>query len=252
MRKTAIVTGGSRGIGYAIVQQLLNEDMNVVIMHAHQNAKITDNLNQLKGRFAPIQGDIADAQDRERCLQTALQTFGRVDVLVNNAGVAPLERVDILEMTEESFERVLSINLKATMFFTQLVAKQMMRQTEQMPNKGVIINIGSVSSDTVSLNRGEYCVSKAGVSMLTKLFAARLAEEGICVHEIRPGIIETDLTAGVKEKYDALLNQGICPIKRWGQPEDVAKAVSMLCSGYLPYSTGNVIHVDGGFHIRRL
>ncbi len=252
MRKTAIVTGGSRGIGYAIVQQLLKEDMNVVIMHAHQNAKITENLSQLKGRFAPIQGDIADAQDRERCLQTALQTFGRVDILVNNAGVAPLERVDILEMTEESFERVMTINLKATMFFTQLVAKQMMRQTGQTPNKGVIINIGSVSSDTVSLNRGEYCVSKAGVSMLTKLFATRLAEEGICVHEIRPGIIETDLTAGVKEKYDAMLDHGIFPIKRWGQPEDVAKAVLMLCSGYLPYSTGNVIHVDGGFHIRRL
>ncbi len=252
MRKTAIVTGGSRGIGYAIVQQLLNEDMNVVIMHAHQNAKIMDNLSKLKGHFAHIQGDVANPKDREKCLQTALQAFGRVDVLVNNAGVAPLERVDILNMTEESFDRVMTINLKATTFLTQLVAKQMIKQESSAQVKGVIINIGSVSSDTVSLNRGEYCISKAGVSMLTKLFAARLAEERICVYEVRPGIIETDLTAGVKEKYDAMFDNGICPIKRWGQPEDVAKAVSLLCSGYLSYSTGDAINVDGGFHIRRL
>lgn len=252
MRKTAIVTGGSRGIGLAIVRQLLSENMNVVVMHAHENAKIRENLDGLRGSFTHIQGDITSPQDRERCVQLAVQTYGRVDILVNNAGVAPLERVDLLEMTEESFDRVLSVNLKAAMFFTQLVAKQMISQPQQTDSRGTIINIASLSSDTVSLNRGEYCVSKAGLSMLTRLFAARLAEEGIFVYEVRPGIIETDLTAGVKEKYDALFAQGICPISRWGQPEDVAKAASLLCSGYLSYSTGDVINVDGGFHIRRL
>ncbi len=252
MRKTAIVTGGSRGIGYAIVKQLLGEGLNVVVMHAHESAKISENLRGLQGSFTHIQGDITDPQDRERCIKIAVQTYGRLDILINNAGVAPLERVDLLEMTEESFERVLSVNLKAAMFLTQLAAKQMISQPAQPGSRGTIINIGSISSDTVSLNRGEYCISKAGMSMLTQLFATRLAGEGICVYEVRPGIIETDLTAGVKEKYDALFAQGICPINRWGQPEDVAKAVSLLCSGLLSYSTGDVINVDGGFHIRRL
>lgn len=252
MRKTAIVTGGSRGIGYAIVKQLLSEGINVVIMHAHESAKTEQNLGGLKGSFTHITGDISNPEDRIRCVETAIQTFGRVDILVNNAGIAPLKRVDLLEMTEESFERVLSVNLKATMFLTQLVAKQMIRQPQQPDNSGTIINIASISSDAVSLNRGEYCISKAGLSMLTKLFAARLASEGIHVYELRPGIIETDLTAGVKEKYDAMFERGICPINRWGQPEDVAKAVSLLCSGYLSYSTGDVINVDGGFHIRQL
>lgn len=252
MRKTAIVTGGSRGIGLAVVRQLLGEGMNVVIMHAHASEKIEKNLADLKGSFTHIQGDITKPEDRKRCIETALNTYGRIDILVNNAGVAPEKRIDLLEMTEESFDRVLSVNLKGAMFLTQLAAKQMISQPPLSESKGTIINIASISSDTVSLNRGEYCVSKAGLSMLTKLFAARLAEEGIYVYEVRPGIIETDLTAGVKEKYDALFEQGICPIKRWGQPEDVAKAVSMLCAGYLPYSTGEVINVDGGFHIRRL
>ncbi len=245
------MTGGSRGIGYAIVKRLLSEGMNVVIMHAHESAKVKENLDALEGSFINVPGDVANAKDRERCINAAVQAYGRVDILVNNAGVAPYERVDLLEMTEESFERVLSVNLKGAMFMTQLAAKQMISQP-QRNNRGTIINIASISSDVVSLNRGEYCVSKAGLSMLTKLFAARLAEEGIYVYEIRPGIIETDLTAGVKEKYDALFAQGICPIKRWGQPDDVAMAVLVLCSGQLPYSTGEVLNVDGGFHMRRL
>lgn len=252
MRKTAIVTGGSRGIGYAIVTKLLSEDSNVVIMHANSNTKIEENLAGLKGNFTHIQGDITNPKDRERCIDIAVNTYGRIDILVNNAGVAPSQRVDLLEMTEESFDRVMDINLKAAMFLTQLAAKQMIRQPAISESRGTIINIASISSDTVSLNRGEYCISKAGLSMMTKLFAARLADEGIYVYEVRPGIIATDLTAGVKEKYDALFAQGICPIKRWGQPDDVAKAVSMLCSGNLPYSTGEIINVDGGFHIRRL
>lgn len=252
MRKTAIVTGGSRGIGYAAARRLIDDGNNVVIMHAHESPEIKENLERLKGSFISVLGDITSRDDRERCVKTALDEYGRIDILVNNAGVAPLQRADLLEMTEESFDRVISVNLKAAMFLTQLVAKQMISQPPFESGRGTVINIASVSSDTVSLNRGEYCVSKAGLSMLTKLFAARLAEEGIYVFELRPGIIETDLTAGVKEKYDTLLEGGLCPIRRWGQPEDVAKAVSMLCSGYLPYSTGEVINIDGGFHISRL
>lgn len=252
MHKTAIVTGGSRGIGYSIVKQLLGERLNVVIMHAHASPKTEENLAGLEGSFTCIQGDITNPEDRQRCIETAVNNYGRIDILVNNAGVAPSQRVDLLEMKEESFDRVLSINLKAAVFLSQLAAKQMIKQPVTADNRGIIINIASISSDVVSLNRGEYCISKAGFSMMTKLFAARLAEEGIYVYEVRPGIISTDMTEGVKEKYDALFEQGICPIKRWGKPEDVAKAVSLLCSGCLPYSTGEVINVDGGFHIRRL
>ncbi len=254
MVQTAIVTGGSRGIGYAISKRLLDEGCNVVVMHAHQSAKIQENLDALNGgkRLVRVQGDVASAADRQRCLDAAVAAFRRVDVLVNNAGVGPLSRMDLLEMTEESFDRVIAINLKANMFFTQLAAKQMISQQVQGYKRGTIINIGSISAEVSSTNRGEYCVSKAGVSMLTKLFADRLAREAIYVYEIRPGIIATDMTAVVKEKYDALFEQGLCPIGRWGQPEDVAKAVSLLSGDGLPYSTGEVFNVDGGFHIRRL
>ncbi len=254
MGQTAIVTGGSRGIGYAISQRLLDEGYSVAVMHAHINETIQHNLDALKtrGRVISVQGDVADAQDRQRCLDAALEAFGRVDVLVNNAGVGPLSRTDLLEMTEESFDRVIAINLKANMFFTQLVAKQMISQQPEDGRRGTIVNIGSISAEVSSTSRGEYCVSKAGVSMLTQLYADRLAREAIYVYEVRPGIIATDMTAVVKEKYDALFVQGLCPIGRWGQPEDVAKAVALLCSGGLPYSTGEVLNVDGGFHIRRL
>lgn len=252
MNKTAIVTGGGRGLGYAIARQLLGEGFNVIIMDVHESAKIKDNLDLLQGSFLYARGDITNPEDRQRCLDTALGAYGRVDVLINNAGVGPLVRNDLLEMTEESFDRVLSINLKGTMFLTQLVAKQMIKQEVEGHRRGAIVNIASVSSDVPSVNRGEYCISKAGVSMLTRLYAARLAGEAVFVYEVRPGIIETELTAVVKDKYDALFEQGICPIRRWGQPEDVAKAVSLLASDYLPYSTGEIINVDGGFHIQRL
>jgi 3-oxoacyl-[acyl-carrier protein] reductase len=254
MGQTAIVTGGSRGIGYAIAQKLLDMGYNVTVMHAHMNETIEKNLGALRarGRVVSVQGDVADARDRQRCLDAALSAFGRVDVLVNNAGVGPQKRVDLLEMTEESFDRVISINLKANMFFTQIVAMQMIAQEPVDGRRGTIVNIGSISAFVSSVSRGEYCVSKAGVSMLTQLYADRLASELIYVYEVRPGIIATDMTAVVKEKYDALFAQGICPIGRWGKPEDVAKAVALLCSGELPYSTGEVLNVDGGFHIRRL
>jgi len=254
MGQTAIVTGGSRGIGHAIAQKLLDEGYGVTVMHAHMNETIEKNLGALRarGRVVSVQGDVADPRDRQRCLDAALSAFGRVDVLVNNAGVGPQKRADLLEMTEESFDRVISINLKANMFFTQLVAKQMIAQQPVDGRRGTIVNIGSISAFVSSVSRGEYCVSKAGVSMLTQLYADRLASEAIYVYEVRPGIIATDMTAVVREKYDALFAQGICPIGRWGMPEDVAKAVALLCSGGLPYSTGEVLNVDGGFHIRRL
>ncbi len=254
MGQTAIVTGGSRGIGYAIAKKLLDEGCGVVVMHAHLNGTIQANLDTLgaSGRMVSIQGDVVDARDRQLCLNSALEAFGRVDVLVNNAGVGPDSRVDLLEMTEESFDRVININLKANMFLTQLVARQMISQEPKDGKRGTIINIGSISAEVSSVNRGEYCISKAGVSMLTKLYADRLARESIYVYEIRPGIIETDMTAVVKDKYDALFAQGLCPIERWGQPEDVAQAAAVLCIGGLPYSTGEVLNVDGGFHIRRL
>ena len=254
MSQTAIVTGGSRGIGYAIAKKMLDEGYNVVVMDVHTSETIQNSLKSpsARGHMISVQGDVAVGLDRQRCLNVAIETFGRVDVLVNNAGVGPLNRVDLLEMTEESFDRVIAINLKAYMFFTKIVAKQMITQQQVSGKRGTVINIGSVSAEVPSTNRGEYCVSKAGVSMLTKLYADRLAREAIYVYEVRPGIIATDMTAVVKEKYDTLFAQDLFPISRWGQPEDVAMAVALLCSGGLPYSTGEVLNVDGGYHIRRL
>ncbi|MFA5675677.1 MAG: 3-ketoacyl-ACP reductase [Christensenellales bacterium] len=250
MSKTAIITGGSRGIGFAIAQQLGKDGYNIVITASGSKQKYTENLDELNKNSIPhvyVQADISKSYDRLSCFNRALDAFGGVDVLVNSAGVAQKVRADLLEMTEESFDHVLSINLKGLLFFTQLVANQMVKKQE-----GCIINISSLSAYAASVNRGEYCISKAGVSMVTSLFADRLAKEGILVYEVRPGIIATDMTSGVVQKYDALIEQGIFPIARWGRPQDVADAVSVLCSGKFSYSTGQVINVDGGFHIRRL
>lgn len=196
--------------------------------------------------------NIGSADDRKKILDGALAAFGRVDVLVNNAGVAPKVRADLLDMSEESFDYVVGINTKGNMFLTQLVAKQMISQEPVDGRKGVIVNVSSCSSVVSSTNRGEYCVSKAGISMLTTLYADRLAAEGILVNEVRPGVIATDMTSKVQGKYDALIEKGTFPIARWGTPEDVAGAVSLLCSPRLRYTTGNYIDVDGGFHIQRL
>jgi len=255
MEKTAIITGAGRGIGLAIARQLMADGYNAIIMDVYRAEDARENLKTLDDyptEWRYIQGDITNPADRQRCLDETVGSFGGVDVLVNNAGVGPKVRMDILDMTEESFDRVIGINLKATTFLTQLVARQMMRQSKKSVKRGTIVNIASMSSYVSSVSRGEYCVSKAGVSMLTKLFADRLATEDIYVYEVRPGIIQTELTAVVKDKYDALFEQGICPIKRWGQPEDVANAVSVFCSDKLLYSTGEIINVDGGFHIQRL
>ncbi|MCL2811873.1 MAG: 3-ketoacyl-ACP reductase [Clostridia bacterium] len=247
MKRTAIITGGSRGIGLAIAKQLAEDGLNIAVM----GTRATDQVN-LGIQALYVQGDVAEAADRQRLVEETVKAFGGIHVLVNNAGVAPKVRADLLDMTEESFDYVLGINTRAVMFLTQAVAKQMLKQPVVGKKRGVIINVGSCSAAASSINRGEYCVSKAGVSMLTQLFAHRLAGEGILVNEVRPGIIETDMTSGVKAKYDALIQAGTFPIPRWGTSEDVANAVSALVSDRFLYTTGTHIDVDGGFHIRRL
>ncbi len=243
-RPVAIVTGGSRGIGRAIAIELAGLRFDVVINHFDFTAD---------GKPLALRGDVSSDADRKALIKAVKDGFGRCDMLVNNAGVAPLKRMDLLEATEASFDRVLGINLKGPYFLTQLVAKWLIEQKKQNPEKNYrIINIGSMSSYTSSTARGEYCISKAGVSMMTMLYADRLAEFGIGVFEIRPGIIETDMTSVVKEKYDKLIADGLTPIKRWGKPEDVAKAVSAIAEGKLDFSTGQIINVDGGFHLRRM
>lgn len=255
MKKTAIVTGSSRGIGFAIARQLGLDGCSIVIVATgpqQDNQAALDELRALGIDCAYAQANIARQPDRQHILDCALEAFGRVDILVNNAGVAPKVRADLLEMSEESFDYVVGVNTKGTMFLTQLVARQMIRQQPLHARKGTIVNVSSCSSAVSSVSRGEYCVSKAGVSMLTMLYADRLASEGILVHEVRPGVIETDMTSQVRGKYDAMIENGVFPIARWGTPEDVAGAVSLLCSDRLGYTTGNFIDVDGGFHIRRL
>lgn len=245
MRKTALVTGAAGGIGFATVKRLLAEGIAVVGMDILPQMPQTPD-----GEFTYVSGDLSKAEDRARAVETALDAYGRIDILVNVAGVAPRVRADLLEMTEESYDFVMNINTKGTLFLTQAVANRMIQNEGDC--KGMIVNISSMSAYTSSTNRGEYCISKAGVSMITTLFADRLAAYGIPVNEIRPGIIATGMTATVQEKYDRLIDGGLLPIKRWGKPEDISAAVWTLCSGALPYVTGQSIDVDGGFHIQRL
>ena len=256
MKKTAIVTGSARGIGFAIARQLGTDGYNIVMVATGNAEKNRESIEEIRkvADIIYVQADISDHEDRLRIVEESVEAFGRIDVLVNNAGVAPDVRADLLDMSEESWDRVLGINTKGNMFLTQAAARQMIAQEwiEGEHKKGVIINISSCSSVVSSTNRGEYCVSKAGITALTMLYADRLAKEGILVHEVRPGVIETDMTSGVKEKYDSLIDKGEFPIARWGKPGDVAGAVSALCSDKFNYSTGNYIDVDGGFHIRRL
>ena len=255
MNKTALITGASRGIGFAIAKQLGLDGFSIAAVATgpqEKNQKQLDILTERGIRWKYIQADISNHDDRIRIVKEIVDTFGRIDVLVNNAGVAPRERKDLLEMSEESFDRVLSINTKGNMFLTQLVARQMITQEIRGRKRGTIINISSCSAEVSSTSRGEYCISKAGVSMLTKLYADRLASEGILVHEIRPGVIATDMTNTVAEKYDKLIDDGLFPIARWGYPEDVAMAVSAFADEHFLYTTGNYVDVDGGFHIKRL
>lgn len=255
MKKTAIVTGAGRGIGFAIAKRLAEAGFQLALVASSPEEKYKDNLEILKAAqadFCYIQADLSQNKDRIRCVETVIGKYGRVDVLVNNAGVAPKERRDLLDMTEESFDRLIAVNTKSVMFLSQLAAKQMLMQDKRDGVRGIIVNISSMSANVTSVNRGEYCVSKAGVSMLTKLYADRLAGDQIYVYEIRPGIIETDMTETVHEKYSKLFREGGCPIARWGKPEDVAEAAEILCSGRLKYTTGQILNVDGGFQIQRL
>jgi NAD(P)-dependent dehydrogenase (short-subunit alcohol dehydrogenase family) len=254
----ALITGGSRGIGRGIALALAPLGWDLVLNFARDAEAAERTAGDCRAaagaagrsiRVATHRADLASALER-RELFSFLRTFGAsCELLVNNAGVAPAVRADLLDTGEESFDRVLATNLKAPFFLTQQVARWM---TEKPGTRAKIVFVSSISAYAASVNRGEYCVSKAGVSMLTRLFAARLAEYGIGVFEVRPGIIATDMTGPVKDKYDRLIADGLTPIRRWGKPEDVGKAVAAIAQDLLPFSTGEVINVDGGFHLRTL
>ena len=252
MAKTALVTGGNRGIGAGIVEKLSSEKWNIVFCGRTEENEVNSRIRELEGKYGInamyVKADISSAEDRENLFARTLERFGSLEALVNNAGVAPLVRNDLLEMTEESFDRVMNINLKGPFFLTQKIG----RYFAENGIKGTIVNIGSISATVSSINRGEYCLSKAGIAMMTSLFAVKMAESGVNVYEIRPGIISSDMTKTVKEKYDRLIAEGLTLQPRWGMPEDIGKAVAMLLRGDLAYSTGQVIHVGGGMHIARL
>ncbi|HTO22616.1 MAG TPA: 3-ketoacyl-ACP reductase [Spirochaetia bacterium] len=250
-RKVALVTGGTRGIGLGCAEALAREGWNLAVCGKRAEPEAREALDRLRSLGADthyLQADIGDDGSPRVLTDGVLDRFGRLDLLVNNAGVAPRERKDILEATPESYDRVMRTNLRGPYFLTQAVARSMVERK----TAGCIIFISSMSASVVSLNRGEYCISKAGVGMASQLWAARLADEGISVFEVRPGIIRTDMTAGVSEKYDRLFAQGLALQKRWGTPADVGRAVAMLARGDLPYSTGQVILVDGGLTVQRL
>jgi 3-oxoacyl-[acyl-carrier protein] reductase len=256
-KRIALVTGGARGIGFGCSLALAQQGFDLMIAGRRPKAdcaRALDKLRQLGANVTYAVCDVASTDDRAALLDLTRKTYKRLHVLVNNAGIAPRQRNDILEATEESFDEVLGTNLRGPYFLTQAVARWMVEQRTAVNStfSGCIINVSSISATVVSTSRGEYCLSKAGVSMATQLWAARLAEYGINVYEIRPGVIATDMTAGVKSKYDALVASGDIPLRRWGFPEDIGKAVGALASGALPYSTGQVIMVVGGMTIQQL
>ncbi len=257
MKRTALITGGTRGIGLAIARHLSETGFHLALNGIREEPAVEDALSLLGrngSRVKYYRGSIADAVHRERMMEAVRKDFGRLDVLVNNAGMGPRHRKDILETTEESFLEVLNVNLTGAFFLSQKAARWMIRQKQQNRDfQPCIVNISSISAEVASVNRGEYCISKAGVSMMTKLFAARLGEYDIPVYEIMPGIIQTDMTAGSKEKYDRMIgHEGLTIERRWGQPEDVGLAVRALVGGNIPYATGQVLNIDGGLMIQRL
>jgi len=255
-KQVALITGAGRGIGYGIASSLAREGCEIVVCDIVEETSVGEGLVGLRELGSDVlycRADVSDADARRRMLDQIRKRFGRLNVLVNNAGVAPEKRADILEATEESFERVMRINLQGPYFLTQSVANWMIQQKRRDGDfRGCIVNISSISAAVASPSRGEYCISKAGVSMATKLWAARLGEFDIPVYEIRPGIIKTDMTAPVRSKYDKLIGEGLLIQGRWGLPEDVGKAVAMMVRGEIGYSTGQVIMVDGGFSVPRL
>jgi len=256
MKKVALVTGAARGIGFGIAKCLAADGCDIAVCDIHEPDTVEPALNALREAGADAlycRADVTSPDARARMLREIKEQFGHLNVLVNNAGVAPKVRADITEATEESFEWVMKINLQGPYFLTQAVANWLIAQQKADPGfEGCIVNVSSVSATVASPSRGEYCLSKAGVSMATKLWAVRLGEFGIPVYEVRPGIIQTDMTAGVKEKYDKLIGEGLLVQSRWGQPQDIGKAVAMMVRGDIAYSTGQVVMVDGGFTLQRL
>lgn len=256
-----LVTGASRGLGRGIAVELSKRGCSIAVNYAQNITAAKDTISLCQKcrindqqSFIPVQGDIGKEEDRERLVKTTLTELSRIDALVNNAGILPRIRNDVLETTAESFSEVLRVNLEGPFFLTQKVAKYWLQErlAPVLPRGFKVIFNSSISANTVSLNRAEYCISKAGLSMVTQLWAVRLAGSGILVYELRPGIMETDMSKGAKEKYDRLLAGGIAPQLRWGQPQDVGLAVASLLFGDFPYSTGEVIYIDGGFHLIRL
>jgi 3-oxoacyl-[acyl-carrier protein] reductase len=257
----ALVTGSSRGLGRGVALALAADGMSVAVHYATNRAaaeETAEGCRRLAGRagqqFVVVGGNVGLAADRRRILDEALAAFGRLDALVNNAGMAPRVRADILEATEESFDELLAVNLKGPYFLSQAAARHWLERPGQsrLPGGYKLVFVSSISAYMASVNRGDYCVSKAGLAMATQLWASRLAAEGVQVFEVRPGIMATDMTAGVKEKYDRLIAEGLVPQRRWGTAEDVGRAVAALLQGHFPFSTGDVVNVDGGMHLRRL
>ena len=254
--RVAIVTGGSRGIGRGICEELARIGLAVTVNYATRPdaaEEVVAGITSAGGQAIAVKGNVGSAEDRQGLVAQTLEAFGRLDVLVNNAGITSQGRKDVLEATEESWDVVFDTNLKGPFFLAQSAANEMIRlMGEGVISQGKIINISSISRFAISVNRADYCMTKAAIGMMTKLFAQRLADESINVFEVSPGVIASDMTAPVKEKYDKLIAEGLWPIRRWGQPEDVAKAVVALVEDYFPFSTGDVFNVDGGFHFRSL
>jgi 3-oxoacyl-[acyl-carrier protein] reductase len=256
-----LVTGASRGLGRGIAIEAAAEGLSVAINYM-SNAGAADETAELCRRaarndaqaFVPVRGDISRRDDRAALIAQTIEAFGRIDALVNNAGMAPRVRADVTETSEASFEELLRVNLQGPFFLTQAVANHWLGKPHEpaLPGGFKIVFVTSISADTASINRGEYCISKAGLAMASQLWAVRLAGEGVQVLELRPGIMATDMTSGVKDKYDALIAEGLVPQRRWGTAEDVGRAVRAVLAGHFPFTTGDVIHLDGGFHIRRL
>lgn len=260
-RPVVLITGASRGLGRGVALTLAAEGYDLVIHYASNRAAAEETVSACRSlardagqRFVPLSAELASASDRQKLIDVTLGELGRLDALVNNAGIAPRERADITEAREEIFDEVISVNLKGPYFLSQLAARYWLAHPGEslLPGGYKLIFVTSISADTASINRGEYCLSKAGLAMAAQLWATRLAAEGVQVIELRPGIMATDMTAGVKEKYDGLIASGLVPQKRWGSPDDVGKAVRAICRGDFPFSTGDVIYLDGGFHLRRL
>ena len=256
MNKVALITGGSRGIGLGIARALAIEGFDLAINGMREEKLVSDTIAELKTHGGQVQyypGNVGSKDDRTRIISKIKEDFGHLNVLINNAGIAPKQRTDLLDMTEESYREVMAVNLEGPFFLTQFVATWMIEQKSiNEAFQGMIINISSISATVVSINRGEYCMSKAGMGMMTQLYAVRLGDFGIPVYEIRPGITATDMTSKVKDKYDKLIDGGLCVQKRWGYPEDVGNAVIALVKQRFTYSTGQVIMIDGGLTIQRL